>query len=65
MTISEEFILLLLKDDTGFVAPELFERVTDEADALFANGNPTAANMDLPAIDVTHRFVLKTCVCIP
>lgn len=39
--------------------PDLHERVAAEADALFANGDPAAADMDMRAIDVTHRFVME------
>ena len=39
--------------------PDLYERITAEADALFANGDPSAADLDMQAIDVTHRFVME------
>lgn len=39
--------------------PALFARVADEADALFANGDPGAADFDMEAIDVTHRVVME------
>ncbi len=39
--------------------PDLYERISAEADALFANGNPNAADLDMQAIDVTHRFVME------
>ena len=35
------------------------KRIVAEADALFANGDPTAKNLDASAIDVTHRFVME------
>jgi len=40
--------------------PDLRERIAAEADALFANGDPTAADLDVSAIDVTHRFIMET-----
>ena len=39
--------------------PELAERITAEADALFAGGDPEAANLDMEAIDVAHRFIME------
>ena len=39
--------------------PDLYERIAAEADALFANGDPSAADLDMQAIDVTHRFVME------
>ena len=39
--------------------PDLCERIAAEADALFANGDPAAADLDMKAIDVTHRFVME------
>lgn len=39
--------------------PDLYQRVSEEADALFANGDPSAADLDLQAIDVAHRFVME------
>lgn len=39
--------------------PDLYERISEEADALFANGDPSAADFDLQAIDVAHRFVME------
>ena len=39
--------------------PDLAERITAEADALFADGDPDAGAMNLDAIDVTHRFVME------
>ena len=39
--------------------PELAERITAEADALFAEGDPVAASLSMEAIDVTHRFVME------
>ena len=40
--------------------PDLRERIAAEADALFENGKPVAADFDQSAIDVTHRFVMET-----
>ena len=39
--------------------PDIFERVAAEADALFANGDPTAQDFTMEAIDVTHRVVME------
>ena len=39
--------------------PDLFKRVAAEADALFADGDPTAADFNMEAIDVTHRVVME------
>ena len=39
--------------------PDLSERIAGEADALFAGGSPDGANLDIEAIDVTHRFVME------
>ena len=38
--------------------PELMERMTAEADAIFANGGPTV--QDIRKLDVTHRVALET-----
>ena len=38
--------------------PDVLERMTAEADALFANGGPTV--QDLRKLDVTHRVALET-----
>ena len=40
--------------------PDICEQVTAEADALFANGDPTEAEFKKTAIDVSHRFVMET-----
>lgn len=40
--------------------PHLRDRIVAEADALFANGDPVAADLDRSAIDVTHRFIMET-----
>ena len=39
--------------------PDVLARVAEEADALFADGDPDAASLDMEAIDVTHRFVME------
>ncbi len=39
--------------------PDLHKRVAEEADALFANGDPVATDFDLQSIDVAHRFVME------
>ena len=39
--------------------PDLYERITGEADALFTNGDPTAADLNMGSIDITHRFVME------
>lgn len=40
--------------------PDVREQVTAEADALFANGDPSGTDFDLSAIDATHRFVMES-----
>lgn len=40
--------------------PDIREKVTAEADALFANGDPTKEDLTREAIDVSHRFVMET-----
>ena len=42
------------------VNPHLKDAIAAEADALFANGTPVAADLDLDAIDATHRFAMET-----
>ena len=39
--------------------PEIHERITAEADALFANGDPVSGDLTMEAIDVTHRFIME------
>ena len=39
--------------------PELCERIREEADALFENGDPTGEDMTPANIDVTHRFLME------
>ena len=40
--------------------PELYEKTRSEADALFADGDPAGEDFTLPAIDVTHRFIMES-----
>ena len=40
--------------------PELYERIRAEADALFADRDPSPEDFTLEAIDVTHRFIMET-----
>ena len=40
--------------------PEIAARVTQEADALFENGDPESKDFTLDAIDVTHRFLMES-----
>lgn len=39
--------------------PEIAETMRKEADNLFANRSPTAADFTLEAIDLTHRFIME------
>ena len=39
--------------------PEFHKSIRDEADALFANGNPERDEVTGPAIDVTRRFIME------
>ena len=39
--------------------PELYEQIRSEADALFDDGDPSGEDFTLPAIDVTHRFLME------
>jgi cytochrome P450 len=39
--------------------PEIYGRIQEEADALFANGDPDPADFTPEAIDVTHRFLME------
>ena len=39
--------------------PDLHEKIVAEADALFADGDPTAKDLTPEAIDVTHRFAME------
>ena len=52
-------------DQLSFIAyamlaqPEYHEQIRDEADALFANGDPDRETLTGPAIDVTRRFIME------
>ena len=39
--------------------PELYEKIKEEADALFEDGDPEGNDFTLQAIDVTHRFIIE------
>lgn len=39
--------------------PDIKERITREADELFANGDPTHEDLKTQSIDVTERFVME------
>ncbi len=39
--------------------PDLYDRIRSEADALFDDGDPASGDFALPAIDVTHRFLME------
>lgn len=39
--------------------PDLAAKITTEADALFANGDPGRAELTREAIDVSHRFMME------
>lgn len=40
--------------------PEIHEKITAEADALFRNGDPTHEDFHPDRFDVTHRFIMET-----
>ena len=52
-------------DQLSFIAyamlaqPEYHEKIRDEADALFTNGDPDRETLTGPAIDVTRRFIME------
>ena len=56
---------MYMGDQLGFALywlvqhPELYERVTAEADALWAEGDPTEEDFTLDRIDVTHRVLME------
>ena len=56
---------MYMGDQLGFALywlvsnPDLYERVTAEADALFADGDPTDDDLNLDSIDVTHRVLME------
>ena len=57
---------MYLGDQLGFAMyamlshPDLYERVTAEADALFADGNADGESIRPDRIDVTHRLLMET-----
>ena len=57
---------MYMGDQVGFALywllqnPELYERVTAEADALWAEGDPSADDFSRDRIDVTHRVLMET-----
>ena len=56
---------MYMGDQLGFALywllqhPELYERVTAEADALWADGDPSEDDLSLDRIDVTHRVLME------
>ena len=57
---------MYMGDQIGFALywllqnPELYEQVTAEADALWANGDPSEEDFSQDRIDVTHRVLMET-----
>ena len=57
---------MYMGDQLGFALywlvrnPDLYERVTAEADALWADGDPAAEDFSRDRIDVTHRVLMET-----
>ena len=57
---------MYMGDQIGFALywllqnPELYERVTAEADTLWANGDPTEEDFTRERIDVTHRVLMES-----
>ena len=57
---------MYMGDQLGFALywlvqnPELYERVTAEADALWAEGDPREDDLSRDRIDVTHRVLMET-----
>ncbi len=39
--------------------PELYDKIQNEADALFENGDPSSEDLTRDAIAVTHRFLME------
>ncbi len=39
--------------------PELYEKIRNEADAIFANGDPDVESFTPSSMDVTHRFLME------
>ncbi len=69
MSFSFSAVLLAsmyLADMLGFAfyamltIPSLYEKISSEADALFANGDPVAEDFDKSKIAVTRRFVMES-----
>ena len=56
---------MYLGDALGFALyamvsqPTLCSQIEREADALFANGDPQEKDFNMPAIDITHRFIIE------
>jgi len=52
-------------DQLSFIAyatvsqPEFYDRIRDEADAVFAGGDPDSETLTGPATDVTRRFIME------
>ena len=57
---------MYMGDQLGFALywmtkhPEIRDRVTAEADALFGKGDPTEADFNLDNIDVSHRVLMES-----
>lgn len=57
---------MYMGDQLGFALywmtqhPDIRDRVTAEADALFAEGDPAEADLTLANIDVTHRVLMES-----
>ena len=57
---------MYMGDQIGFALywllqnPEVYERVTAEADALWAEGDPTEEDFTRERIDVTHRVLMES-----
>lgn len=39
--------------------PDMWRKVTEEADALFKDGDPTFEQLTMESIDFTHRFIME------
>ena len=56
---------MYLADMTSFIFyylasnPDIYRRVQAEADALFADGDPTGEDLTPDKIDVTHRVLME------
>ena len=57
---------MYMGDQLGFALywlvsnPDLYDRVTAEADALFAEGDPSDSDLTLDNIDVSHRVLMES-----